>query len=207
MPRAVGQIDRRKSEAMLEAASQVIAERGMTAPVEAIARRAGVSKQTLYNHFGGKAGLMRVLVQRRAAMFAEPLVDPIADAPPEAVLAAFARGLMPTLLSEHTLTLLRVAVQGVTDMPELARSMFEAGGEITRMRLTAYLLAQTRAGRLAVDDADEAAELFIGMIGARQMRGLLGMPAPDEDPAAAERLCATIARRFVRAYAPERQPG
>jgi AcrR family transcriptional regulator len=202
MPRAVGQIDRLKSEAMLEAAAQVIAERGMTAPVEAIARRAGVSKQTLYNHFGGKAGLMRVLVQRRVAIFAEPLVDPSGDAPPEVALAAFARGLMPALLSEHYLTLLRVAVQGAADMPELARTMFEAGGEVTRGRLTAYLRAQTHAGRLAVDDADEAAELFIGMIGARQMRGLIGLPTAGNDPAASDKLCATIARRFVRAYAP-----
>ena len=202
MPRAVGQIDRVKSEAMLEAAAQVIAERGMNAPVEAIARRAGVSKQTLYNHFGGKAGLMRVLVQRRVEAFAEPLVDPSGDVPPEVALTAFARGLMPALLSEQYLTLLRVAIQGAADMPELARTVFETGSQGTRARLTAYLRAQTHAGRLAVDDAEEAAELFVGMIAARQMRGLIGLPTSRNEPAASDKLCATIARRFVRAYAP-----
>jgi TetR/AcrR family transcriptional repressor of mexJK operon len=202
MPRAFGQIDRIKSEAILEAAARVIAERGMTAPVEAIAKRAGVSKQTLYNHFGGKAGLMRVLVQRRIATFSEPLVDPGGDAPPEAALAAFARGLMPALLSEHYLTLLRVAIQGAADMPELARTMFETGSEGARTQLTAYLRAQTRAGRLAVDDVDEAAELFFGMVAARQMRGLMGFPSPRDEPETLEKLCGAIARRFVRAYAP-----
>jgi TetR/AcrR family transcriptional repressor of mexJK operon len=65
MPRLVGQIDLAKTEAILDAASEVLGERGLAAPMEAIARRAGVSKQTVYNHYGSKAELIRALVDRR----------------------------------------------------------------------------------------------------------------------------------------------
>ena len=88
MPRAAGQIDRAKSEAMLDAAVQVIAEQGVSAPVATIAKRAGVSKQTLYNHFGGKAGLIRVLILRRVDEFTAPLADPGGEIGPQAALAA-----------------------------------------------------------------------------------------------------------------------
>ena len=202
MPRAVGQIDRAKSEAMLDAAAQVIAEQGVTAPVATIARRAGVSKQTLYNHFGGKAGLIQVLILRRVDEFTAPLTDPGGKTAPEAALTAFARGLMPALLADSYLTLLRVAIQSAADIPDLARTVYETGSQATRTRLVAYLRAETRAGRLAADDAEAAADLFIGMLAARQVGGLIGRPAKigDEDLAAR---CADIAHRFVRAYAPD----
>ena len=47
MPRLAGQIDVAKNEAILDAAVEVLAERGLSAPIEAIARRASVSKQTI----------------------------------------------------------------------------------------------------------------------------------------------------------------
>jgi len=65
MPRALGQIDVRKSEAIVEAAFAVLAERGLSAPLEEVARRANVSKQTVYNHYGSKTQLIRTLIERR----------------------------------------------------------------------------------------------------------------------------------------------
>jgi TetR/AcrR family transcriptional repressor of mexJK operon len=201
MPRVAGQIDRAKSEAMLDAAARVIAEQGVSAPVATIARRAGVSKQTLYNHFGGKAGLIRVLILRRVDEFTAPLADPGGEVAPEAALTIFARGLMPALLADSYRTLLRVAIQGAADMPDLARTVYETGSQTTRARLIEYLRAETRAGRLAVNDPGEAAELFVGMLAARQVQSLIGLPTEVDERDTARR-CAEIARRFVRAYAP-----
>jgi len=42
-----------------DAASAVFGERGLDAPLEAIARRAGVSTGTLYNHFPARDGVSR----------------------------------------------------------------------------------------------------------------------------------------------------
>jgi len=200
MPRRSGQVDVAKAEAMLVAATQVISERGFGAPVEAIARRAGVSKQTLYNHFGGKAGLLRALISRRVEDLTAPLAE-TGGATTEATLAAFGLDLMQAMLSPANIAMTRVAIQGASDMPEIAQAMHETGAVPALDRLARFLETEATAGRLNVDDPAGAAELFAGMIGARQARALMGLPV-ETDPAALEQLCATIARRFVAAYAP-----
>jgi AcrR family transcriptional regulator len=200
MPRVAGQIDLIKSEAVLDAAGRVFAARGLNASLETVARDAGVSKQTIYNHYGGKAGLVRALIRRRVDQMTAPLADPELDV--ETALTAFAAGLMQAILTPANLALTRVAIQSVADMPDVARAVYEAGSQTTRARLADYLLAETRAGRLAVADPAEAAEFFGGMAAARQLRGLLGMPI-EADPAVIERLSRNIARRFLRAYAPQ----
>lgn len=48
----------RSRERLLRAAAEVFAERGLAAPVNAIAERAGVTKMTLYRHFRGKDELL-----------------------------------------------------------------------------------------------------------------------------------------------------
>lgn len=203
MPRAVGQIDHGKSEAMLDAASAVISERGLGAPVEAIARRAGVSKQTLYNHFGGKDGLIRALVRRRVDQMTASLSAADHFEQPEAALAAYARALMESVLSATSLSVMRVAIHSAIDMPDMAQAFYEAGPVTSRARLAEFLRAETEAGRLDVDDPALAAELFSAMVNSRQLRALLGLETP-RDEATIRRLSQTIAHRFVRAYAPKR---
>lgn len=64
MARAKGQIDLNKHRAILAAAAEVIHYPPTPEPVfrmSAVARRAGVSKQTLYNHFGSREQLMALL--------------------------------------------------------------------------------------------------------------------------------------------------
>ncbi|OYX95544.1 MAG: TetR family transcriptional regulator, partial [Caulobacter sp. 35-67-4] len=94
MPRIPGQIDIAKTEAILDAAVEVIGARGLGAPMEAIARRAGVSKQTVYNHYGSKAELVRALMARRVDRITAPLRDPGAVDNPRLALQAYARSML-----------------------------------------------------------------------------------------------------------------
>jgi TetR/AcrR family transcriptional repressor of mexJK operon len=203
MPRAVGQIDHGKSEAMLDAAGAVISERGLGAPVEAIAKRAGVSKQTLYNHFGGKDGLIRALVRRRVDRMTAPLFDGDHFERPEGALAAYARAMMEAVLSDTSLSVMRVAIHSAIDMPDMAQAFYAAGPATSRARLADFLRAETEAGRLEVDDPALAAEFFSAMVNSQQTRALLGLETP-RDEATIGRLSQAIAHRFVRAYAPIR---
>lgn len=201
MPRVAGQIDLHKSEAILDAASEVLAERGLAAPIEEIARRAGVSKQTVYNHFGGKEELIRALVERRVDSVTAPLRLPGARERPEEALAAFARVLLEAVTAKSH-TLMRVTIQSAGELPDLARQVFEAGPRRSREELARFIEAETRAGRLAADDPYQAAEFFAGMVlGQRQIRALLGIGEP---PTAREidRIATAAAARFMRAYAP-----
>src|SRR5579875_705265 len=152
MPRALGQIDRRKHEAILDAASEVLAERGLNAPLEEVARRAGVSKQTVYNHYGSKTARVRTLVERRRNILTAALDEPGAGDSPETALRHYARALLEALIAQGSVNLIRLAVSGAADMPEFARTIFEAGSEAMQARLAHYLKAETEAGRLSVDD-------------------------------------------------------
>lgn len=202
MPRVAGQIDLAKTEAILDAAAEVFGERGLSAPIEEIARRAGVSKQTVYNHYGAKTELMRALVERRVAEITAPLLIPGAEEHPEETLAAFGRAMMEAVLKPRGTSMLRMTVQGAIELPDLAKAFYEAGPVTSRRRLATFLEKETAAGRMAVDDPALAAEFFASMvIGVHQIAGLLGtgraLSAGEIDRVAGE-----AAARFMRAYAP-----
>ncbi|HEX6859411.1 MAG TPA: TetR/AcrR family transcriptional regulator [Caulobacteraceae bacterium] len=200
MPRVAGQIDPAKTEAILDAASEVFAERGLAAPMEAIARKAGVSKQTVYNRYRCKAEIIRALVERRVETITAPLRTPGAEAHPQEALAAYARQLLETITRANSL--LKVTIQGAGEMPDLARVVFETGPLRSRREVANFLEAETRAGRLDVDDPMQAAEFFAGMvIGHRQTRSLLGLNKPLT-PSEMDAVARSAAKRFLRAYAP-----
>ena len=200
MPRLVGQIDAAKSEAILDAASEVLGERGLSAPMEEIARRARVSKQTVYNHYGSKADLVRALVERRVASITAPLREAGAEDRPEETLKAYAQTLL-TVVNNKNYALMRVTIQSAGEMPDLAREVFEAGPKHSRAQLAHFLEVETKAGRLKVDAPLQAAEFFGGMVlGHRQTKALLNL-APDLSDDEVEAVAVEAARIFMRAYA------
>src|SRR4051812_45188242 len=202
MPRAVGQIDRIKSEAILKAAGRILAEQGFGAPMSAIAREAGVSKQTIYNHFGAKTDLVRALVNRRVTEATAPLDAPGAAEHPHETLQAFARVLINRAARPGAYAIMRLIIQSSSEMPDLARDVYEVGPRAMRGRLAKFLEMETKAGRLQCDDAAEAADLFTGMaVGNRQLSALIGMPS-DRDEPRRERFPGTVADRFMRAFCP-----
>jgi len=202
MPRIAGQIDRAKSEAILEAASAVLFERGLAAPVDEIARRAGVSKQTVYNHYGSKPELVSALIERRVNAVTATLGEAVGDASPMEALAHYARALLQTVTTERGVSLVRLLIQSVPASPELAEKAYAAGVRAGRRRLAEFLAREARAGRLAIEDANEAAAFFSGMVIAHhQTMALFGLPT-ELTPERIDHLAHEAAARFMRAYAP-----
>ena len=201
MPRVAGQIDVAKTEAILDAAVEVIGQRGLGAPMAAIAKRAGVSKQTVYNHYGSKAELMRALMHRRVESITAPLRDPGAVDNPTETLEAYALSLLETLITNKSYSMMRVIMLGAGEMPDVAQEVYEAGPASARRQLAAFLKAETELGRMKVENFDQAAELFSGMVmGQSQMRSLLRLPS-DKTPEEYRSLAREAAERFMRAYA------
>ncbi len=202
MPRVPGQIDQAKTEAILDAAVEVIGERGLAAPMEAIARRAGVSKQTVYNHYGSKAELMRALMQRRVEAITAPLREPGAVENPAEALEAYARSVLETVITTKRYSMMRVIILGSGELPDVAKEVYEAGPLSARRQLAAFLKTETELGRLKVEDCDQAAEFFSGMVmGHSQLRSLLRLPS-EKTQEEYGRLAKEAAARFMKAYAP-----
>ncbi len=78
-------------ERLLEAALELLTERGSGFPVEELARRAGVTKATLYYHFRSKEALIREALQREIRGMRQAL-EVQADSPEEQLCQAV-RGL------------------------------------------------------------------------------------------------------------------
>lgn len=196
MPRVAGQIDEKKSEAILDAAMALFAEKGASASMEQIARKAGVSKQTLYNRYASKVDIGRALAERRSDAITAPLRS---GGEPVEVLTALAATLLNKLCGPDG----RGDMRGVALMsphaPDLAEAVYHAGPGESLRRLSAWLDEQDRSGRLRVPDPDHAAEMFTGMVmGHGHLRGILGIANPVFDVPARAR---ETAERFVRAFA------
>ncbi|MGV8929255.1 MAG: TetR/AcrR family transcriptional regulator [Brevundimonas sp.] len=196
MSRAAGQIDEAKTEAILEAASVLFAEKGVLASMEQIARAAGVSRQTLYNRFPNKLEIGRALAARRSDAISAPLR---AGGDPATVLTAMAVGLLDKLCQVDAGASLRGVALMSPEMPELADAIYEAGPAEGLRRLAAWLAEQDRQGLLSVPDPAAAAEMFAGMVlGHGHLRAILGVAQPSFD---LKRRAAEAAHRFLRAFA------
>ena len=197
MARVAGQIDERKSEAILDAASDLFAEKGTAASMDEIARRAGVSKQTLYNRYGSKVEIGRALAERRSDLITAPLR---AGGEPVTVLTALAEAMLTKLCTADGRSSMRGVALMSPHAPDLADAVYHAGpGESVR-RLALWLAEQDRAGLIRVPDPELAAEMFSGMtMGHGHLRGILGVDEPRaiDIPARARE----TAQRFLRAFA------
>ncbi|MFC4121610.1 TetR/AcrR family transcriptional regulator [Nonomuraea zeae] len=93
----------RNRDKLLVAATQVLAERGLDAPLEHIARRAGVSIGTLYNHFPTREALLGAILPQRLAALNEITAAALADPDPWAGFTGFLEGLFTLQAEDHSL--------------------------------------------------------------------------------------------------------
>lgn len=121
----------RNAERILRAARAVYGELGPDAPVEAVARRAGVGERTLYRRFPTKADLVRAALDQSIAEDLTPVIDSArcADDPllglTELIEAAISLG-----AREHNL--LTAARRAGSLTSDVSVSLNEALGELVR---------------------------------------------------------------------------
>ena len=196
MPRIIGQIDEKKSEAILDAAMALFAEKGGAASMEEIARRAGVSKQTLYNRYASKVEIGRAMAERRSEAITAPLRS---GGEPVEVLTALAQAMLDKLCTVEGRSAMRGVALISPQAPDLAQAVYHAGPGESLRRLSQWLVEQDGRGALRVPDPMAAAEMFTGMtMGHGYLRGILGVDEPEIDQS---RRARETAERFIRAFA------
>jgi TetR/AcrR family transcriptional repressor of mexJK operon len=196
MPRVAGQIDESKTEAILEAAQELFAEKGAAVSMDAIARRAGVSRQTLYNRFPSKVEMGRALASRRSDAISAPLRS---GGDPQTVLTALAALLLDKICNHDGKGSMRGVALLSPHAPDVAVAIYDAGPGESLRKISAWLAEQDRKGVLSVPDPDHAAEMFTGMVlGHGHLRSVLGVPHPPIDR---DRRATEVTRRFLRAFA------
>jgi AcrR family transcriptional regulator len=199
---AVRTVSTPKHDAILDAAKRVFLREGYSASMDLVAAEAGVSKQTVYNHFASKEGLFRAIVDDLASELLDVLVDRVSTrADPARTLEALARRFLTLLLLPSSLALHRMLVAEAPRFPDLAREIYLGGPARAVDELAAYLEEQNRRGTLAVEDPALAADQFFGALrGNLQLRALLN-PRDVPGEAEIEQALTHALRSFLRAYA------
>ena len=169
--------------------------------MDAIAREAGVSKATVYAHFGSKEDLFGAVVadvaEERFAGFSADALDP-ADV--EASLSTFAHRFLELILSPEAVALNRIIIAEVVRFPELGEAFWQAGPARSRAQIEAFLRRANAAGTLAVPDPRAAAEHFAALArGEIHLRELL-RPEGRIGPKAIAAAASAATQVFLRAF-------
>jgi AcrR family transcriptional regulator len=150
--------------------------------IEEVAKRARMSKRTVYSRFRDKAELFGAVVHRLIERLRPPNAAPeqfFEGGSLEAILQQLARLILRAALSPPALALHRVIVAEAIRFPELAAAVNQEGTRREAIRLLAGLLArETSAGGLGVTNAEFAAEQFLHMLVAGPQRRALGLGTP-----------------------------
>ena len=172
------------------AAAEIFMQSGYeAASMDEIARRAQVSKATVYAHFKSKSelfgSLMRGVSEVRISALFESGV-PQNDV--HATLEVIFERIIHMMLIPSSLGLYRVIVAESARFPELGDAYYRAGPALVIDRLAQLLAGWHDSGLVEVDQPRAIAELLYGALrGDLQMRRLLGVGAIEgasEDPRA-----------------------
>src|SRR6185369_15475217 len=194
-----------KRLSILETAASVFCREGYGgANIDLIAGEAGVSRQTVYNHYGDKETLFRAVVAEiteryNADVFATIATFPDHPADLETELTEFAVRLSMNCICSRDGKFLRRLVQNEGERyPELFAAWREDGPGKTWAALAARFARLAHGGYLDLDDPDAAARQFLALNSADlQLTFMLGETPREEDVV---RSSTRAVRTFLRAY-------
>jgi len=167
-----------RQQAVLDAVLALIVEGGDTLTMDAVARRASCSKETLYKWFGDRDGLLTATVRWQAsrvraggydghALDVASLRDGLVD---------FAAAWLEVITGATSVALNRIAIGDAAARRSNLGAIVLANGRFAiGERLKPLLEAGRAAGLLDFDDGETAFRTFFGLVGRDvQIRLLLG---------------------------------
>jgi AcrR family transcriptional regulator len=154
------------SEKILQAALAVFLEVGFErANLEKIAAQAGVTKPTVYSHFGSKIGLLQAVAEqqaRQALTQFSPSLKSTGDVRGD--LTGFAKSFLTNTLHPEAIRMHRFAMVEAMTHPELVAPLLNAGPQKLAEVLQKFLEAETKARRLCCKNPMLAAQQLIGLL-------------------------------------------
>jgi TetR/AcrR family transcriptional repressor of mexJK operon len=190
-----------KRAAILEAAKRLFVEQGYDGvSMDEIAAGAGVSKLTVYSHFGDKEALfMAAIAAKCEEQLPARLYEERPGLPLREQLLAIGRSFFGLIMCEEAIAIHRVVTAQRTS-PKLGRLFWDAGPCRTQAAMEQLLREAIATGALDIPDVHAAcAQLHSMLKGEPHIKRLCGFPSPTPDEAEAH-LQVTV-DMFLRAYA------
>src|SRR6185312_10466188 len=144
-----------KRRQIIEGARAVFLAQGFdAASMNDIARKAGVSKGTLYVYFRNKEELFEAITEEQCRFQAEGVFE-LDPADPDVASALTRLGsAFASYLCNRSTSPIRTVIAIADRMPEIGRQFYETGPAVGIAKLSSYLRTQVEAGVLVIDIAD-----------------------------------------------------
>lgn len=159
-PRDVG-----KNSAIIEAASELFLELGFDGTsMDGVAKRASVSKQTVYSHFSSKEQLFGDAVHAAIeAYYPDRALASVENHTLEADLRAVCYRLATLLMTDQAIAMYRLLVTAAAKGPELGELFWRSGPADIQRQLAAFLQTWVERGALKIEDTEKAGQQLVAL--------------------------------------------
>jgi TetR/AcrR family transcriptional repressor of mexJK operon len=196
--------DPEKRQAVLDAAKRLFPQFGFDGvSMEAIAAEAGVSKLTVYSHYGDKDALFSATIRAKCEEMLPPtLFQAAAKGPIRRQLTSIARAFFALITSPEAIGMQRVMSTLMDSNSRLPQMFWEAGPQRVHDGFADFLRSRIAAGQLEIPDVDRASSQFFCLLkGELHARLVCGCPVNFGGQEVDAHIKATV-DLFLRAYAP-----
>lgn len=168
--------DQEKAAAILEAASKHFVQNGMVrTTMQDIADEAGVSKLTVYNHFGTKDALFQKIIQNKCAMhMSKSLLETALEQKAKDGLYTLGMGFIGIIYNDEAIAMHRTIMGESRHDKSIAKLFYKSGPERVFEMVDAYLNHLQKNGECRFEDISRASEVFLSLFtGATHMKAVL----------------------------------
>lgn len=178
-----GGLSDKKREAILKGAKAVFLKHGFgDANMDEVAAVAGVSKMTVYRHFGSKEDLFAGVITESCQQLVSGEIEEVFALPVRDALRAYARKMTDIFFARDTAELHRIVIAECRRFPKLGRLFYETGPQACIDPLEAFFVRHKNDRALKVSDPHRAAEEFLELLrGYSHLKMLLAI---DKGPSA-----------------------
>lgn len=173
-----------KADTILSAARHLFLKNGyVETTMDAVATKAGLTKQTVYSYYENKEALFTEIItefcNRPPTAKGKPLPE---NAPFNDLLEAVGLRILDLITTDEVLATTRLVISEADRYPKLAKMYYESGTQRLVQMLAEFLDAQNRLGKTRIPNTQSAASYFLAMLkGQYYLRMILKIkPSPSE---------------------------
>jgi TetR/AcrR family transcriptional repressor of mexJK operon len=172
--------DGAKREEIIAAAVQLFLDNGYGATtMDAVARRANVSKLTIYSHFTDKKELFRATIQAGCENVGLPTSFlNVVDLGAEEALLKISRSILGVVLKPESIRLMRVVHAEALSNSEITQIYFEVGPSRIRAAFADVLRELEKQKKISIPDIPRAADQFFCLLKGEMLHRILILHAP-----------------------------
>jgi len=154
-----------KRQQILIAATELFTEQGYASTsMSIIAKRASVSKQTVYSHFGSKEELFSASISQKCDSMIILDISKLDVTDPKAMLVEFGRRFLSVITSKEALAVHKICAFESKAYPQLSELFYDAGPERITVQVAKMMARLNDEGILKIPNPRYAALHYLHLV-------------------------------------------